>query len=88
MLCTGVPESVKVIFADTDVLTVALTLTLPLAVEGLGVMLPIGVSSAEDGTGVLICLIVLKFSGAGALTVKLEGFLQSRLSEVETQQFQ
>lgn len=84
----GVPENVKVIFADAAVLIVALALTLPLPVEGTDVMLPIGVSSAEDGTGMLICLIVLKFSGAGALMVKFEGFLQSSLSEVETQQFQ
>lgn len=87
VFCIGAPENIKGMLADTDVLIVPVSSTLPLAVADTEVMLPIGVSSADEGTGALICLIVLKYSGAHAPKVKLEGLVQSRLSGVETQQF-
>lgn len=93
VLFVGEPENIIVIFAavvgpDTLLEIVMLFATDPLMLPALDteVMLPMGVSAAEDGTGVFNCLMVLRLSGAGALTVKLEGFWQSRLSSVETQQ--
>lgn len=91
----GEPEKTIVIFAvavDPEPLLVValLPLALPLseAEAEIDVILPIGVKSAELGTFVLTLVRVLRLSGAGALTVAFEGFWQSRLSSVETQQFQ
>jgi len=51
--------------------------------------LPIGVSAADDGTGVAVrCLIVERDSGEDACMVKLDGFWQSfEPASVLTQQF-
>ena len=77
VLRVGDPENTIVMFAAAveveaplELVTLLLaTLALALSAADTDVMLPTGVSCAEDGTAVSSCVMVLRLSGAGAFTV-------------------